>query len=267
MARDVGAFLRQAEELEKDASRERVTYLETLGVGGPVLDVGCGNGYAVGEWLGRGVAAVGVDSSFHRLTRWIGEGSNRSLVVADATALPFRTGQFTSAYSSGLIEHVGVAEEGGEAYRVTELPDKHERRREAVAEMCRVTVAGGCVILDFPNGMFPIDFWHGTTLGSLRWHPIPDGLNPTVWDIARYVPDAQVTILPVGNRLRFRQISRRWWGRALHRPVEGFLRALDRLPDAFRAIRGVLYPFLVVRIRPRAAPQNDRVNPPSLRRL
>jgi len=250
---DVGAFLREAEALEKDAARERVAYLETVGIGGCVLDVGCGNGYSVAEWRRRGVAAIGVDSSPHRLARWIAEGSLGSLVLADATALPFRGGQFDSTYSSGLIEHVGVQEEGGESYRVTELADKHDQRRRAVAEMRRVTSSEGAVILDFPNGMFPIDFWHGTRLGSLRWHPLPDRLNPSVWEIAKYVPDGRVTILPVKNRLRFRQISHRWWGRALHRPVEAFLRALDGLPDAFRPLRGVLYPFLVVRIRARAS--------------
>jgi len=245
----VNAFLREAEALERAASDERVSYLQSLGLEGPVLDVGCGNGYAVAEWRRRGVDAVGVDSSFYRAGRWLAERSAGRLVVADAAALPFRTGQFGAAYSSGLIEHVGVEEQGGDVYRVTELPEKHRRRRRAVEEMCRAAF-GGPVILDFPNGMFPIDFWHGTSLASFRVHRLPDSLNPSVWDIARYAPASRVTILPLRGRLRFRQISKKRWGRVLHVPMRIFLRVLDALPRALRAVHGTLYPFLVVRIAP-----------------
>jgi len=247
---DGSGLLQEAEALERDAAFERVSYLETLGLGGRVLDVGCGNGYSVREWRRRGVPAVGVDSSFYRVTRWITEGCGRSLLIADAAALPFRDGIFDSTYSSGLIEHVGVEESGGVEYRITELADKDGRRRTAVAEMCRVTAAEGSVILDFPNGMFPIDFWHGTRLAAFRWHRLPDRLNPSIADVVRWAPDGHVTILPLQNRLRFRQISRRWWGRALHGPMEAFLAALDRMPRGLRSVLGVLYPYLVVRIRP-----------------
>jgi len=246
----MNTFLQEAEALERCASEERVSYLEAIGLAGSVLDVGCGNGYAVAEWRKRGVKAVGVDYSFYRASRWLAERSGSALVLADATALPFRAGQFQATYSSGLIEHVGVEEQGGDVYRVTARPDKHEVRQQAVREMCRVTSAGGSVILDFPNGMFPIDFWHGTSLGSFRVHGLPDTLNPSVWEIARYLPDSRVTILPLRNRLRFRQISRKWWGRALHVPMKALIRLLDLLPRALRSIHGILYPFLVIRIRP-----------------
>ena len=241
-------FLKEAEALEQAASRERVSYLEGLGLTGPLLDVGCGNGYAVAEWRQRGIKAVGVDSSFYRLSRWLGEKSAGPLVLASATALPFRSNQFGATYSCGLIEHVGVEEHGGDTYTVAELPSKHTARKGAVEEMCRVT--SGSVILDFPNGMFPIDFWHGTSLGAFRVHSLPDSLNPSIWEIARYVPDRQVTIMPLGNRLRFKQISRKWWGRALRLPAEVFVRLLDMMPRSFRVIHGMLYPFLVVRIEP-----------------
>jgi SAM-dependent methyltransferase len=242
----MNTFLQEAEALERAASWERVSYLQGLFLAGPILDVGCGNGYAVAEWGHRGVKAVGVDSSFYRLGRWLHEHPAASLVLASATALPFRPGQFNATYCCGLLEHVGVQEQGGSTYSVTELPDKHTTRKVAIEEMCRVT--SGSVVLDFPNGMFPIDFWHGTALGAFRVHSLPDSLNPSVWEIARYVPDRQVTILPLGNRLRFKQISRRWWGRALRLPAELFVRLLDMMPRTFRAIHGTLYPFLVVRI-------------------
>lgn len=241
-------FLEEAEALESAASSERVSYLQAQRIGGLVLDVGCGNGYAVAEWRRRGIRAVGVDSSFHRLGRWIGQHSARPYVLADAMALPFRAEQFDSTYSSGLIEHVGVSEQGGSEYHVAALPAKHEMRRQAVGEMCRVTKRSGSVILDFPNGMFPIDFWHGTSLASFRLHSLPDLLNPTIWEIERYVPNRSVTALPLGNRLGFRQISQRWWGRALRGPAALFVRFLDALPRGLRPVHGLLYPFLVVRI-------------------
>ena len=246
----MNTFLQEAEALERSASQERVSYLETVGLTGPLLDVGCGNGYAVTQWQLRGVKAVGVDCSFYRASRWLAEKSGGALVLADAAALPFRDGEFQAAYSSGLIEHVGVDEQGGDVYRVTARPDKHQTRQRAVRELCRVTSAQGSVVLDFPNGMFPVDFWHGTSLAAFRMHRLPDTLNPSVWDIARYVPDSQVMILPLGNRLRFRQVSRKWWGQAFRVPMGAFIRALDLLPQALRTIHGILYPFIVVRIRP-----------------
>jgi len=242
------SFLHDAEKLELAAVPERVTYLESLGLRGPVLDVGCGNGYAVAEWSSRGFRAVGVDSSFYRLSRWLKERPATSLVLADAAALPFRAGEFLATYSSGLIEHIGVKEQGGETYSVSELSSKHQMRKQAVNEMCRVTSAFGSIILDFPNGMFPIDFWHGTTLGAFRLHRIPDTLNPSMWDIQRYVPSMRVRLLALRNRLKFKQIGQRWWGRLLQVPARLFIRLLDLLPRRFRSMLGVLYPFVVIRI-------------------
>ena len=213
-----------------------------------MLDVGCGNGYAVAEWRRRGVGAVGVDSSIYRMSRWLDERATLPLVVADAAALPFGNGQFGAVYSSGLLEHIGVREEGGR-YRFEELPDKHALRSRAVAEMCRVASEEGAVLLDFPNGAFPIDFWHGSSVGSFRVHRIPDRLNPTLSQIRRYTGGRRVKILPLRNRLAFRQVSRRWWGRLLRAPAALYVRTLDLLPGR---LRGVLSPFLVVRIEPRS---------------
>src|SRR5215831_14608630 len=124
----MNTFLHEAEALERSASEERVSYLEAAGLTGPVLDVGCGNGYSVSEWRRRGMTAVGVDSSFYRASRWLAEGSSGGLVIADAAALPFRDSQFQATYSSGLIEHVGVEEQGGDFYKVVARPDKHATR-------------------------------------------------------------------------------------------------------------------------------------------
>lgn len=248
----MGDFLEEAEELERASSGPRVSYLRDLGLDAPLLDVGCGNGYAVAEWRRRGLHAVGVDSSVYRMSRWLDEHSSLPFlpfVVADAAALPFRTGHFGAAYSSGLLEHIGVQEQGGR-YRFAEMPDKHLRRERAVAEMCRVTRQSGPVVLDFPNGMFPIDFWHGSSLAAFRIHALPDRLNPSLWEIRRYAGRRSVTILPLRSRLGFRQVSRKWWGRALRLPTRIFVRSLDNLPRRLQPVLGLLYPFLVVRIEP-----------------
>jgi SAM-dependent methyltransferase len=242
-------LLAEAEALEKKSSESRVAFLEGTGVRAPVLDVGCGNGYAVAEWRRRGVRAVGVDASLYRMSRWIEEHASAPLVVADATALPFRSGEFGGVYSSGLVEHIGVKEEGGR-YRFEELPDKHARRESAVAEMCRVASPSGAVLLDFPNGMFPIDFWHGSSVGAFRVHAVPDRLNPSLQQIRRYARGRRVTVLPLRDRLAFRQVSRKWWGRLLRRPAALFVRVLDLVPRRLQPILSVLYPFLVVRIEP-----------------
>jgi SAM-dependent methyltransferase len=242
-------LLQQAEALEREAASERVEYLQRVGVtGAPILDVGCGNGYSVMEWR-RGGLAVGVDRSLYRLSRWVAEHKGgRPFVVADAAALPFRDRQFLHTVSSGMLEHVGVSEHAS-PYRVAALPAKHSLRSQVVSELRRVTHPEGTVTLDFPNGFFPVDFWHGDSLGAFRLHRVPDALNPTVWELRTYVRDGRITLLPLHKRLRFRQISRKWWGRLLAGPASLFLRVLDALPRSLAApLLGLLYPFLVVRI-------------------
>jgi hypothetical protein len=55
-----------------------------------------------------------------------------------------------------VIEHIGVAETGVPKYSVRPLPDRDDQRAAFLAELFRVTRAGGVVFLDCPNGAFPI---------------------------------------------------------------------------------------------------------------
>ncbi len=139
----VANLLAEAEALEARAATERVVFLTKLfgdesRTGQRLLDVGCGNEYAVREWSDRGLDAVGIDISLYRLSRWVGEhpASNRPFVIADATALPFRNGVFDRVVSSGMIEHVGV-EESSMPYTVVAQPGQEEERRKGVAEISR----------------------------------------------------------------------------------------------------------------------------------
>jgi len=243
-------FLRAAEELEADAARERIDYLEDHGLlASSVLDAGCGNGHSVLEMRARGMSAVGIDSSWYRLSRWLAEGRAGAFVLADASALPFPSNHFGAVISSGLLEHVGVSEQSA-PYRVWSLPHKHTARAMVLVELQRVS--SGAVVVDFPNGSFPIDFWHGDRLGAFRVHAMPDPLNPSLRQVRSYIPGSRLTLLPLRNRLRFRQVSRRWWGRLLAPCVRAWLRFLDLLPRHVPLL-SLLYPFLVIRIEPAAS--------------
>lgn len=252
----MSSLLHQAEELEAGAAADRVAYLEGLGVlAAPILDVGCGNGYGVRELREKGILTVGVDCSTYRLSRWVQEGlGGRYLVVADAARLPFRPDAFGTVISSGMIEHIGVAERSA-PYGVTALPDKRRLRASALAELRRV--CSGHLVLDFPNGWFPIDFWHGDTVGAFRLHSIPDVLNPSLSEVRACLPGLHLTVLPLRNRLQFHQVSRRLWGRLLSPLARLFLHLVDRLPRS-ASVLSVLYPYLVVRAgRRRTRPAAD----------
>ena len=248
----MNSFLHQAEALEASAAADRVAYLEGLGVlAAPLLDVGCGNGYGVRELHKMGVLAIGVDYSPYRLSRWVQEGlGGRRLVVADAARLPFRPSVFATVISSGMLEHIGVSESSA-PYSVAALPSKHRLRASVLAEFLRVSF--GTLVLDFPNGWFPIDFWHGDTVGAFRVHALPDPLNPSLSELRSYVQGLPLTVLPLRNRLRFHQVSRRLWGRILSPLVRLFLRAVDRLPRT-SPLLSILYPYLVVRVDRRLTP-------------
>lgn len=252
------AKLAYAESLERDAAAGRVDYYRSLlnsgEARGRILDLGCGNGYAVDRWRSNGFNPIGVDNSRYRLSRWISEGvRERRLVLADAARLPFKDGAFSAVISSGMIEHVGVLE-SRPPYRVAALPDREARRAEVVREALRVTNSSGALFLDCPNGAFPVDFWHGDRSGAFRMHAVPDALLPTLAEAKEWLVDtgATASLTPIGQRLRFKQIASRWWGRVLRTPVRAAIVILDRLvgrvDDRFLS---PLLPFLVLRISPR----------------
>lgn len=250
-------LLDEAEELERAAAEGRVEYLATRfpTLRGTVLDVGCGNGYSVLSWMARGHRAFGVDRSLYRLARWTEESCvQHRLVVADAQALPFRHGTFDLVVSSGMIEHVGV-DESSEPYSVFPHPDRDVQREHVIAELARVLSRTATLIVDCPNGAFPVDFWHGDKVGSFRLHGIPDSLLPTHSDLFRWAAAAGLAarVEPLNERLRFRQIRRRWWGRFLSPPASLFLRILDRsLLSRFSGPFVWLCPYLVMSCRRRS---------------
>ncbi len=252
----MSTLLEESERHEAQSAVERVAYYQckiSSENQSPtqLLDVGCGNGYGVREWRSSGLSAFGVDCSLYRMSRWIAEYPEPfPLVVADATALPFPDGMFDVVLSSGMIEHIGV-EESLSPYTVHPHAEKDELRRRAVSEMVRTTEDSGAVFIDFPNGSFPIDFWHGDNVGAFRVHSIPDVLLPSFGDIRKWARSARSTavILPLSGRLKFRQVGRHWWGRLsspIVRLMIGLLDAMSRL--GMGQMVAPAYPYLVVEL-------------------
>ncbi len=260
-------LLVEAENLEEAAASERVQYYAPLVssslTGGPsrLLDVGCGNGYSIPEWRRLGFSVVGVDLDPYRLSRWVQvHPPGTQLVLANAQHLPFRHGSFDCVVSSGMIEHVGVSE-APNPYRITALPGKDESRLNVVRELLRAAANGAHVLIDCPNGTFPVDFWHGDRVGAFRLHAIPDVLLPSFRDFRSWgrVCGSSVLLVPVGSRLRFRQVGRRWWGRFFTIPMRIFMACLDYLASrGATALPGRFSPFLVVQLIGAAQPVSLR---------
>ena len=252
---------------ENEGRRIEDYYLPALREAGArtVLDSGCGNGEAVDVLLGAGFDAWGHDLSAFRKWQWRSRTHRQRLVVADGLNLPFPSGVFDAVISSGVLEHVGVSERGGPGiYEVSPLPDRDERRRAFLAGLVRVLAPGGTLYLDFPNGAFPIDFWHGPTAGGARWHSPVEGFLPTVRDIRRLAerlgPPLLVSVRSPHRRLRFNQVGAHWYGRLFRAPMAGFY--------ALTAVRGftwlaatALNPYLTLSLRRPSIRLNRLENP------
>jgi SAM-dependent methyltransferase len=216
-----------------------------------VLDSGCGNGISVDLLSAAGIEAWGHDLSALRKWQWRERRMKERLLVADAMRLPFSSGFFDLVLSSGVIEHIGVAERSSPRYAVTPLPDRDALRTDYLREVLRVVRPGGQVIVDCPNGAFPIDFWHGDRAGAARWHSPHEGFLPTFGEVARLAREADastsVVSLSSRRRLRFRQVGAHWYGRLFAVPMATLLRLME--VPAFRWLaRSPLNPYLVLEI-------------------
>lgn len=231
---------------EVGGSRWRIErfYAPGLSPGARVLDCGCGNGVSVDVLAEQGFDAWGIDLSALRKWQWRERRSRERLAVASALRLPFEDEAFDVVISSGVIEHIGVSEEGGATYRVAPLPDRDELRRTFVRELLRVTRPGGRVFIDCPNGAFPIDFWHGPVGGRARWHRRDEGFLPTLSEIRSYAAGVPVVARSPHRRFAFRQVGRHWYGRLMALPMALFFATAGRVVAGTR-----LNPYLVVEMK------------------
>ncbi|HUP48095.1 MAG TPA: methyltransferase domain-containing protein [Thermoanaerobaculia bacterium] len=241
---------RRGLEAEIEGARWRIErfYAPRIEPGARVLDCGCGNGVSVDVLLERGFDAWGIDLSALRKWQWRERRNRDRLAVASALRLPFEDAAFDVVVSSGVIEHIGVEEEGGALYRVTPRPDRDQQREAFLAELLRVIRPGGRVFIDCPNGAFPIDFWHGTVGGRARWHRRDEGFLPTYRQIERYARNAAAPIdvraRSPHRRFAFRQVGRHWYGKLLAWPAALFLAVAGGV-----IATSALNPYLVVEMK------------------
>ncbi len=71
-------------------------------LGGPVLDVGCGNGIFTLRFASAGANVTGLDYSRHLLK----QNTHPRLVCGDATSLPFPDGNFEVVFEANVLHHV-----------------------------------------------------------------------------------------------------------------------------------------------------------------
>lgn len=216
-----------------------------------VLDSGCGNGKSVELLAAPGVEAWGNDLSALRKWQWRELSARDRLVVADTRKLPFPDGFFDVVLSSGVLEHIGVDEIGGETYSVTPRASRDEERLAFLQELLRVMHPDGVMYLDFPNGAFPIDFWHGTVPGGARFHSLSEGFLPKTREIRSYLQNLgtyRLRPLSPRTRLRMRQVGQHWWGRLLRLPMQGLLRVMEQPGLGFLAASPI-NPYLVLSVK------------------
>jgi len=116
------------------AARAEVAGLVERGVGGRVLDLGCGFGRHLLALRERGLDAFGLDLS-HELLRRTDPGLRGRVLRGDFRALPFRSGAFQCVLM--LFSSFGYFEDDENAL--------------VLAEVRRVLASGGLVVLDLMN--------------------------------------------------------------------------------------------------------------------
>ncbi|MEJ2082752.1 MAG: class I SAM-dependent methyltransferase [Acidobacteriota bacterium] len=212
-----------------------------------ILDCGCGGGLSVDLLREAGFQAWGIDAGRSRHRQWQDRSSAAFLHAADALRLPFDRASFDVVISCGLVEHIGIYEAIEGRYIARRLPDCHGRRRRFAEELLRVTRDDGFILLDHPNGSFPIDFWHGGFRMHLPW----DDMLPRFLEVSRYFrsfePDLGFLSLSPRDRLRLGRVQRLKFGRALAPLIRLWLRLLT-VPFSSAAARSCLNPYLVTLI-------------------
>jgi SAM-dependent methyltransferase len=123
-----------------------------------VLDAGCGIGSTVSAMREGGFDALGVD--MRGVAHYWRDAAldPDAFVVGDVTALPFPDDSFDAVLTLGVIEHVGTT-----TGHVTLDRGWRQTRRQFAAELTRVTLPGGKVLVACPNKSFPLDVQHGPT--------------------------------------------------------------------------------------------------------
>jgi ubiquinone/menaquinone biosynthesis C-methylase UbiE len=144
--RYVGAANEYKKQVTSNAYHRLIGSLQ----GKRILDVGCGTGRGVADFVEVAKQTVGADASHDMLLAAAKKVEGRSgvgLVRSYAQSLPFPTGYFDVVTSLNFLHLFSLQTQG-----------------DMIAEMKRVVRPGGIVVLEFDNAM------HGLGLGLIkRW--------------------------------------------------------------------------------------------------
>jgi ubiquinone/menaquinone biosynthesis C-methylase UbiE len=186
---DEKRYVGAANEYKKKVTSN--TYHRLIGAleGKRILDVGCGTGRGVADFVEAAKLTVGADASQDMLrtaAKKIEGHSGAGLVRSYAQSLPFPTGYFDVVTSLNFLHLFTL-----------------ETQKDMIAEMKRVVRPGGIVVLEFDNAI------NGLGIGLFkRWTGREHGSLP--WEIRRVIgSDCQVThvcgaVFPVVWRLLYK---------------------------------------------------------------
>ncbi|MFE0462154.1 class I SAM-dependent methyltransferase [Kitasatospora sp. NPDC058965] len=146
--------------------------------GQSVLDAGCGTGRALPllrQAVGPQGVVLGLDLTPEMIVQAVrtGRGEPAALLVGDCARLPLRTAAVDAVLGAGLLSHL--------RHPVADL-----------AELARVTRAGGRLALFLPTGRAALAARHGRTLSPADLAAEPNlrrALAEAGWTLERYADD------------------------------------------------------------------------------
>lgn len=180
----------------RDVFHERRDLVLEMTPGGAqrVLDIGSGPGVFARQLLARGGRCWIVDLSYEMIaaaSRDVADRGGRAcFMVGDLDQLPFADRSMDAAVCVGVLQY---------------LPSLDF----AFAELARVVVPGGHVVLTYPNSRSPLNMLHRVALGAAR--PVQAALaraglasapDPSRLTFRRDIPNRSFSTRDIGRRAR-----------------------------------------------------------------
>ena len=188
-----------------------------------ILDSGCGNGESVDVLSRFGFEAWGHDLSALRKWQWRGASGEIASSWRRGRRSRFRR---RVRRRDRLRRPRARGRPGGGRRPLSRRADARPRRTAAAISRraLRVLAPDGRLFLDFPNGAFPIDFWHGVKPGARAGIPPARGFCRPCRRSARCARDrrrAERDGAQPRGPAAFPAGLAHWYGRALRAPMAG----------------------------------------------